>query len=775
MMLHRSRLAHLALLAAAAVLFSLSAAPAGAQTVSCTGVPAWNASAIYNPGARIVYQGQLYQANVPIWNTPPNYCPACGWYTLLGTCGTGSNNPPTVSITAPAGGSTFTPGSNITISASAADGDGSVTQVQFRQGTTSLGVDTSAPYSVTWANVPAGSYSLTAVATDNGGATTTSSAVSITVAGGGCSTLPSVPGGLTSPSQTTTGVNLAWSASSPGSNCTVQYRVFRDGTQVAQVAGTTAAIGGLQPATTYSFRVAAINQFGSSAQGPALSVRTAGTTGGCTAPQYVAGTPYSAGQQVQNVGQLYRCNIAGWCSSSAAWAYAPGTGMHWQDAWSHVGACTGGGSPPTVSLTAPANGASFACGASVTVSASASDSDGSVTRVEFFDNGLKIGEDTSAPYSASWSAGVGGSHQLTAKATDNANNTTTSAARTVTVTGCGTGSLPARVLVGYWHNFENGSGFIKLRDVSTDWDVVNLAFGEPVPGSTSRIAFTPYSGTSEAEIRSDVQVLHGRGKKVLLSVGGANGHVELRNSTERQQFVDSVTSIIQSYGLDGLDVDFEGQSVHLNPGDSDFTSPTTPVIVNLISALREIRSRVGSSFILTMAPETFFVQVGYQFYGGASGGDSRTGAYLPVIHGVRDILTLLHVQDYNSGPVTALDNRFYNMGNADFHVAMTEMLMTGFPVANTGRFFPGLRPDQVAIGLPANGNAGNGFTPVAEVQRALNYLIRGQSFGGQYVLRNPSGYRGLRGLMAWSVNWDRFAGFDFSRNHRAYLNALPTP
>jgi chitinase len=330
--------------------------------------------------------------------------------------------------------------------------------------------------------------------------------------------------------------------------------------------------------------------------------------------------------------------------------------------------------------------------------------------------------------------------------------------------------------VGYWHNFDNGSGFIKLRDVSTDWDVVNLAFGEPVAGSTSNIAFTPDVRTSVAEVQSDVQILHSRGKKVLLSVGGANGHVELRNATERQQFVDSITSIIRQYGLDGLDVDFEGQSVHVNPGDADITNPTTPVIVNLIAALRQIRQNIGPNFILTMAPETFFVQVGYQFYGGTSNGDSRTGAYLPVIHGVRDILTLIHVQHYNTGSVTALDNQFYNSGNADFHVAMAEMLLTGFPVANTGRTFQGLRPDQVAIGLPANVNAaGSGFTPPAEVQRALNYLIRGQSFGGRYVLRNPAGYRSFRGLMAWSVNWDRFANFDFSRNHRVYLNSLPAP
>jgi len=176
------------------------------------------------------------------------------------------------------------------------------------------------------------------------------------------------------------------------------------------------------------------------------------------------------------------------------------------------------------------------------------------------------------------------------------------------------GGLPARVLVGYWHNFDNGSGFIKLRDVSPDWDVIDLAFGEPVAGSTSQIAFTPDARTSVAEIQSDVQILHGRGTKVLLSVGGANGHVELRNDAEQQQFVDSVTAIIDLYDLDGLDVDFEGQSVHVDRGDSDFTSPTTPVIVNLIQALRQIHDNVGPDFVLTMAPETFFVQVGFQSF-----------------------------------------------------------------------------------------------------------------------------------------------------------------
>jgi hypothetical protein len=93
----------------------------------------------------------------------------------------GGNIPPTVSITSPANGAVFAWKPTITITAAAGDPDGSVTMVEFRKGTTLLGQDTSAPYSFIWRNVPQGSYSLTARATDNAGAVTTSSSVGFTV------------------------------------------------------------------------------------------------------------------------------------------------------------------------------------------------------------------------------------------------------------------------------------------------------------------------------------------------------------------------------------------------------------------------------------------------------------------------------------------------------------------------------------------------------------------------------------------------------------------
>jgi predicted amidohydrolase len=98
------------------------------------------------------------------------------------------NAPPTVTITAPSDGAHFTAPATVAISASAADSDGTVSRVDFYSSGTLLGSDTARPYERTWSNVPAGSYTLTARATDNAGTTTTSAPVSITVTTGSSGT-----------------------------------------------------------------------------------------------------------------------------------------------------------------------------------------------------------------------------------------------------------------------------------------------------------------------------------------------------------------------------------------------------------------------------------------------------------------------------------------------------------------------------------------------------------------------------------------------------------
>ncbi|MEU1463689.1 glycoside hydrolase family 18 protein [Streptomyces sp. NPDC005727] len=343
-------------------------------------------------------------------------------------------------------------------------------------------------------------------------------------------------------------------------------------------------------------------------------------------------------------------------------------------------------------------------------------------------------------------------------------------------TGGGSPGLPAHALVGYLHTtFANGSGYTRLADVPDSWDVIDLAFGEPTSVTSGDIRFNRCPVTecpnveSDADFKTAVKAKQAAGKKVLISIGGQNGQVQLATTAARDTFVASVSKIIDDYGLDGLDIDFEGHSLSLNTNDTDFKNPTTPVITNLISALRTLKAKYGSRFVLSMAPETFFVQNGYQYYGtGKWGGqDPRCGAYLPVIYALRDDLTLLHVQDYNSGPIMGLDNQYHSMGGADFHVAMTDMLLTGFPVAgDANNVFPPLRPDQVAIGMPASTNAGNGYVSPSEVTKTLDCLTK-RTNCGSYATHGT--WPALRGLMTWSVNWDRYANWEFQKNFDAYF------
>lgn len=336
--------------------------------------------------------------------------------------------------------------------------------------------------------------------------------------------------------------------------------------------------------------------------------------------------------------------------------------------------------------------------------------------------------------------------------------------------------LPAHALVGYLHaSFANGSGYTRMADVPDSWDVIDLAFGEPTTTTSGDIRFDRCPATecpnveSDAEFKAAIKAKQAAGKKVLISIGGQNGQVQLTTTAARDTFVTSVSKIIDTYGLDGLDIDFEGHSLSLNADDTDFKNPKTPVIVNLVSAVKTLKAKYGADFVLTMAPETFFVQLGYQYYGtGKWGGqDPRAGAYLPVIHALRDDLTLLHVQDYNSGPIMGLDNQYHSMGGADFHIAMTDMLLTGFPVAgDANNVFPPLRPDQIAIGMPATTNAGNGHVPSAETNKALDCLTK-KTNCGPYTTHGT--WPALRGLMTWSINWDRFGGWEFSRNFDNYF------
>lgn len=304
-------------------------------------------------------------------------------------------------------------------------------------------------------------------------------------------------------------------------------------------------------------------------------------------------------------------------------------------------------------------------------------------------------------------------------------------------------------LVGYWHNWNTPSApYIMLDSVDSRYNVIDVAFAVPQLGTDYQMEFIPEQVTP-AVFATQVQNLQNQGRKVIISMGGANAPVSLDNTMERDSFVSSMTNIIDFYGFDGLDIDFEGSSIAVSGGT--IANPIDAKIINLIDAVKQIMSNYyashGKRMILTMAPETAFVQGGMSAFG------SIWGAYLPVIDALRDSLEILHVQLYNSGSMFGIDGNIYTQGTADFIVAMTEAVIQGFNTS--GGMFAGLAAHKVAVGLPAcTSAAGGGYTDTATVKSALDYLLGKGPKPGTYTLVQSGGYPTLRGMMTWSINWD---------------------
>ena len=104
--------------------------------------------------------------------------------------------------------------------------------------------------------------------------------LSVTFAAASCTTVPSVPTGLASPSQTSNSVNLSWNAATTPANCSVTYDVYQNGKRVLTVPTTTAVMSGLGASTSYSFTVDAVNPAGTSAQSASIEVKTQAEQGG---------------------------------------------------------------------------------------------------------------------------------------------------------------------------------------------------------------------------------------------------------------------------------------------------------------------------------------------------------------------------------------------------------------------------------------------------------------------------------------------------------------
>ena len=309
--------------------------------------------------------------------------------------------------------------------------------------------------------------------------------------------------------------------------------------------------------------------------------------------------------------------------------------------------------------------------------------------------------------------------------------------------------IPSKALVGYIHNWNTPNApYIQLDQIDNRYNVINISFATPLAGTDYDMDFTP-SQTSETEFITQIQNLQAQGKKVLISIGGANISIKLDDANEREMFVTSMTDIIETYGFDGIDIDLESSSLEISGGS--ISIPVDPPIVNLISGIQEIMADYymthNKKLLLTMAPETAYVQGGQSSFGGF------WGSYLPLIDALRDSIDLMMVQLYNSGTMFGIDGNIYEQATPDFIVAMTEATIEGF---NTdGGFFNGLPANKIIVALPAcMSAAGSGFTSPEEVQDAMLYLKGNGIQPGAYSLFNEGGYPDLRGMMTWSVNWD---------------------
>ncbi|WP_420594209.1 chitinase [Deinococcus sp.] len=315
--------------------------------------------------------------------------------------------------------------------------------------------------------------------------------------------------------------------------------------------------------------------------------------------------------------------------------------------------------------------------------------------------------------------------------------------------------LAKHALIGYWHNFQNPSGpTYPLSQVPDTWDVINVAFAESAQAGNASFILDPAAG-SEAQFIADIKAKQAKGKKVVLSLGGQNGAISVGSQAEADNFANSLYAIITKYGFNGIDLDLENG-----------VSQGAPIQTYLPIGVKALKAKLGtgSNFYLSMAPEWVYVEGGFT----ASGGP--WGAYIPIIDALRGDLTVLHPQYYNNGAVfTPYATGGLAAGSTDQLVATARMLIEGFPYS--GKTFAGLRPDQVGFGVPSGPqSAGSGFTTPSNVNNALDCLTKLQNCGS---IRPLQAYPSLRGVMTWSINWDKFDNFTFSNPVSAKLRSLP--
>ncbi|WSW30213.1 glycoside hydrolase family 18 protein [Streptomyces sp. NBC_01003] len=393
----------------------------------------------------------------------------------------------------------------------------------------------------------------------------------------------------------------------------------------------------------------------------------------------------------------------------------------------------GGGGDPVV---IPAVPAGLAAGTATSSSVDLSWNPVSgATGYNVYRDGSKVASVSGASATATGLAAAT-SYSFQVSATNSAGESAKSAAvtaKTAPSGGGGGGTVPKHAVTGYWQNFNNGATVQKLRDVPSQYDIIAVSFADAT-STPGQISFTldPAVGyASAADFKADIAAKQAAGKSVILSVGGEKGSVSVNSDASATAFADSAYSLMQEYGFDGVDIDLE------NGLNSTYMS----------KALHQLSAKAGAKLVLTMAPQTIDMQ-------------STSGEYFKTALNVKDILTVVNMQYYNSGSMLGCDGKVYSQGSVDFLTALACIQLEG-----------GLDPSQVGLGVPASTRgAGSGYVDPSVVNNALDCLTRGTGCGSFKPART---YPGLRGAMTWSTNWDATAGNAWSNSVGPKVHSLP--
>ncbi|GDY56201.1 hypothetical protein SVIO_068240 [Streptomyces violaceusniger] len=258
-----------------------------------------------------------------------------------------------------------------------------------------------------------------------------------------------------------------------------------------------------------------------------------------------------------------------------------------------------------------------------------------------------------------------------------------------------------------------------------------MAFADAT-GSPGAVDFKldPATGYSdEQQFKDDIKAKQAAGKSVIISVGGEKGTISVSDDASADAFASSITGLMDKYGFNGVDIDLE------NGVNSTY----------MTKALKAIHDK-KSDVVVTMAPQTIDMQ-------------SASTEYFKTALGIKDFLTVVNMQYYNSGSMQGCDGKVYSQGSVDFLTALACIQLEN-----------GLDPSQVGIGVPAStSGAGSGYVEPGVVNDALDCLAKGSGCGS---FKPSKTYPGIRGAMTWSTNWDAANGNGWSKAVGPHVHGL---